>query len=50
MKGEVTSQAGTAAIKITFMFQGDCESNAILGDRADGIFQGTQRTNSPAVV
>lgn len=37
MKGEVISQAGRAAIKITFMFQRDCESNA-----TEGIFQGTQ--------
>lgn len=42
MKAEVISQAGTVAIKITFMFQGDCESNATQGDRAEGIFQGTR--------
>lgn len=42
MKAEVISQGGTAAIKITFMFQGDCESNAIQGDGAEGIFPGTQ--------
>lgn len=50
MKGEVISQVGTATIKITSTFQRDRESNAIHGDAAEGVLQGTQRTNSPAVV
>lgn len=50
MKGEVISQVGTATIKITFTFQRDCKSNAIRGDGAEGMFQRTQRTNSPAAL
>lgn len=37
MKGEVISQAGRAAIRITSMFQRDCESNA-----TERIFHGTR--------
>jgi len=50
MKGEVISQVGTATIKIAFALHRDHESNPVCGDGAEGMFQGTQRTNSTAVV
>lgn len=40
---------GTGTVKITFMFQRDCESNAILGDGAEGILQGTRTPNLSAL-
>lgn len=45
MASDVSTQVGRATIKITFMSQRDCESNAIRGDGAEGMLQGTRKTN-----